>query len=354
MAAHAWRSDPDAIVWRGDRSLPEDQQGVKVFGTLLGSPEFMRARLLELSASHQMESALRRTLWTTLGLACPSMFKATLHVDDFFMSTSIWPRLPDASKALLRSQVVRFLAFPSFVVTAGSIPRCSASCSFAVCGSLPPSSRSCRCGRPFDVLGHHRAARANVGVLGRRGFALESAAARVCQEAGGRVLVNVAVRDLDIGVPDRKDDRRLEVVADGLLLFHGAQIAVNTTLVSVLRRDGTPHPRSVNEDGAALAQARRRKELRHPELAGQHGRALLVVLGSEVGGRWSEECRHFLCQLASAKTRNEPKVLRSRARQAWLHRWGSLLACSSDRAFAMSLLERRGGTGADGPHTLHS
>ena len=51
---------------------------------------------------------------------------------------------------------------------------------------------------------------------------------------------------------------------------------------------------------------------------------------------------------ASAKTRNEPKVLRSRARQALLHRWGSLLACSSARA-SMSLLERRGGTGADGP-----
>ena len=104
----------------------------------------------------------------------------------------------------------------------------------------------------------------------------------------------------------------------------------------------------MNEDGVALAQARRRKELRYPELAGQHGRAKLVVLASEVGGRWSEECRQFLCQLASAETRNEPKVLRSRARQAWLHRWGSL-ACSSARAFAMSLLERRGGTGADGP-----
>ena len=37
LAAHAWRSDPDAVVWRGDRSLPEDQQGVKVLGTPLGS-----------------------------------------------------------------------------------------------------------------------------------------------------------------------------------------------------------------------------------------------------------------------------------------------------------------------------
>ena len=50
---YAWRSDPDAIVWRGDRALPEDKHGVKVLGTPLGSPEFVQARLLELSASHQ-------------------------------------------------------------------------------------------------------------------------------------------------------------------------------------------------------------------------------------------------------------------------------------------------------------
>ena len=139
-----------------------------------------------------------------------------------------------------------------------------------------------------------------MGVLGRRGFALESAAARVCREAGGRVSVNVAVRDLDIGVPNEADARRLEVVVDGLPLFHGAQLGVDTTLVSVLRRDGTPHPRCANEDGAALAAARRRKAARYPELAGQHGRARLVVLASEVGGRWSEECRQFLCLLAKA------------------------------------------------------
>ena len=42
LAANAVRSDPDAIVWRGDPSA--DQQGVKVLGTPLGS---------RLSASHQ-------------------------------------------------------------------------------------------------------------------------------------------------------------------------------------------------------------------------------------------------------------------------------------------------------------
>ena len=71
-----------------------------------------------------------------------------------------------------------------------------------------------------------------MGVLGRRGFALESAAARVCREAGGRVSVNQYVRDLDIATPNAADNRRLEVVADGLSLFHGAQLAIDTTMVS--------------------------------------------------------------------------------------------------------------------------
>ena len=66
----------------------------------------------------------------------------------------------------------------------------SASCSYVACAPppLPPpfTARRCRCGRPLDPCGDHRAACAGVGVLGRRGFALESAAARVCREAGRR------------------------------------------------------------------------------------------------------------------------------------------------------------------------
>ena len=42
---------------------------------------------------------------------------------------------------------------------------------------LPLSKRSCRCGRPLDSRGHHRAACARAGVLGRRGFAVEGVAA---------------------------------------------------------------------------------------------------------------------------------------------------------------------------------
>ena len=78
-----------------------------------------------------------------------------------------------------------------------------------------------RCGLPLDSRGHHRAACAVVGVLGRRGFALESAAARVCREAGARVSLDVRVQDMDLARPDALDNRRLEVVADGLPLFQG-------------------------------------------------------------------------------------------------------------------------------------
>ena len=46
------------------------------------------------------------------------------------------------------------------------------------------------------------------------------------------------------------------------------------------------HPR---EDLPTQMAARRPKETTHPELTGQNGRTELVVLGCEVGGRWSEE-----------------------------------------------------------------
>ena len=104
---------------------------------------------------------------------------------------------------------------------------------------LPSSVRDCRCGLPLDSRGHHRAACATAGVLGRRGFALESAATRVCREAGARVFLTVRVQDMDLARPNVLDNRRVEIVADGLPLFMGAQLAVDTTIVSVLKRDGS-------------------------------------------------------------------------------------------------------------------
>ena len=93
--------------------------------------------------------------------------------------------------------------------------------------------------------------------MGRRGFALESAAARVCREAGSRVVTNMFVRDMDLGVPVAGDNRRLEVVVDGLPLHGGVQLAVDTTLVSSVRGSGEPRQGAATTDGVALTQARR-------------------------------------------------------------------------------------------------
>ena len=113
------------------------------------------------------------------------------------------------------------------------------------------------------------------------------------------------------------------------LSFGGSQLAINTTLVSPVRADGEPRGQCARQDGAALAEAHRLKHRTYPELSGSQGRARLVVLAAEVGGRWSEEARSFVSQLARAKVRSLPRVLRGRARQAWQHRWSAILSCAS-------------------------
>ena len=78
-----------------------------------------------------------------------------------------------------------------------------------------------------------------------------------------------------------------------------------------------------------------------PELSGDGGRARLVVLAAEVGGRWSIETANFLVSLAKAKALASPLVLQGKVQQAYIRRWSALLACSAVRAFTASLLDRR-------------
>ena len=88
-------------------------------------------------------------------------------------------------------------------------------------------------------------------MLGRRGFSLESAIARICREAKGRVRTNVFVRDMDLAIPGVADGRRLEV--------GGSQLAVDTTMVCTLHEDGSPRRHAAERDGVALQAAKRRK-----------------------------------------------------------------------------------------------
>ena len=122
------------------------------------------------------------------------------------------------------------------------------------------------------------------------------------------MATNLFVRNMDLGVPSAGDN--------GLPLFGGAQLAVDTTLVSALKGNGEPRRGAADRDGVALAAARRVKERTYPELLDPGRRARLVVFAVEVGGRWSEEAKIFIRLLARARVRSEPRLLQRRLEQA--------------------------------------
>ena len=72
------------------------------------------------------------------------------------------------------------------------------------------------------------------------------------REAGAEVREHVFLRDTALDNIDPSDGRRIEVVASGLPIARGIPIAIDATLVSPLRADGRPQPRT-----QPLAQAPR-------------------------------------------------------------------------------------------------
>ena len=80
-----------------------------------------------------------------------------------------------------------------------------------------------------------------------------------------------------------EDERRIEVLASGLPLFHGDQLAVDITLRGAVTSNGEPRPGSARVDGVC-ERARADKETKYAELlAGDLCR--LVVVALERGGR---------------------------------------------------------------------
>ena len=129
---------------------------------------------------------------------------------------------------------------------------------------LPLSARFCRCRRTLDSLGDHRAACAQSGLLRPPGGGpLERAAAHICREAGARVTTNTRLVDLNLEHIDRQDDKKNRGNSKRVTTVGGGnQLAVDTTLVSPLTREGVPRQRGGTFAGTALRDARRRKEHR--------------------------------------------------------------------------------------------
>ena len=75
------------------------------------------------------------------------------------------------------------------------------------------------------------------------------------------MLTNVRVCDLDKPDVGLADKRRIAVIAEGLPVCAGTQLAIDTTLVCTRRCDGSTRPRAVNEDCVVLGVSCQLKEL---------------------------------------------------------------------------------------------
>jgi len=166
---------------------------------------------------------------------------------------------------------------------------------------------------------------------------MEVALRRVLREAGARVVPNAKLRDLGVSQAPRQDLRNIEAAAFGLPLFHGVPLMVDITMVSPLHADGTPLRGASATDGVAARGARARKEARYPELLRSEA-AKLVVVACETGGRWGQEAVDFLRQLAVARARAAPPVLRRPAELGWFSRWSSIIAVAAQASLAATLL----------------
>ena len=127
--------------------------------------------------------------------------------------------------------------------------------------------------------------------------------------------------------------------------WHGAQFAIDTTLISPLHRDGSARARAPDHNGAALMH--------------DGGKSPIPNCQVMEGGRawWSSQPkleadgtkrRPPACQLWP-RLKPLSRLLQGRVEAAYIHRWSAVLACSAARAFSLSLLDRRPvhGTGAE-------
>ena len=107
---------------------------------------------------------------------------ASLVVEERFVNTVVVSRASPAHRAMLRSQGGPLSGLPFTTLpnrrSSGSTLTCSECCCCVVFTFLSTVFPRLPVGRPLDCLGHHRASCSRAGVLGRRGFALESAVAR--------------------------------------------------------------------------------------------------------------------------------------------------------------------------------
>ena len=185
----------------------------------------------------------------------------------------LMPRMSPMEQALLRSQSgpcagVAFSVCPSSPLTRIDSALFRVLLQRRLHLPLSLSHRICGCGRPLDPFCHHHAACSRTEAPGRRASLWRVRP----QKSSGTCLCETWTW----GLPVAGDNRRLEVVVDGLPL-HG----------------GVDGPRGQGSLGGSRSG----------------------------GGKWSAEVKSFVGQRAKARARSEPRVLQRRMEQAWRLRW---------------------------------
>ena len=94
--------------------------------------------------------------------------------------------------------------------------------------------------------GRQRTAPSGLSPILQTAIPTERTLARVCREAGATVRCNAKLRDMSVSV-HATDERSIEVLASGLAMNHGAQLAVDITLRSAVTAQTV--------DGAVLTKA---------------------------------------------------------------------------------------------------
>ena len=176
---------------------------------------------------------------------------------------------------------------------------------------LPPCPIRCGpgpgCGQRVDPLGDHALACPRTGLLARRAKTVERAWVRVAREAvgpDGQVVPQQWLAHTTAPGIRPDDRRRLDLVVYGATPRGGA-LCCDATLVPPLSRTGPPQPGAAETDGSALRTAERRKHATYPELR-RAGPQRLLVLGSEVGGRWNGEAARFVRDLVRVRAHRAP------------------------------------------------
>ena len=161
---------------------------------------------------------------------------------------------------------------------------------------------------------------------------------QVLREAGAAASHRPMLRDLAIpGVVDT-DTRQLDILAGGLSIYGGRTIVGDATLRSPISGGGEAHAHAATTNGATFLGARRDKADAYPELVVPSARHKFLVLASEVGGRFFEECVHLVRQLVSNKAHNLNDSDTKLFRLMYTRRWWGILSVAVQRAVAANLL----------------